>query len=409
MQVKWPCEFPGVHWLDEAEERAVLDVLQSRAVYRYYGVNKPKYVDALEAAAREFYGTRFALAVNSGTGALTTAMAALGIGPGQEVIVPAFMWVATVAAVVQANAIPVLCEVDESLTMDARDLERKITPRTRLIVPVHMAGSPANMDAIMAVANRHNLPVLEDVAQSNGATYHGRKLGTFGAMGIFSFQINKNATAGEGGLVITNDETLYGKAFSAHDMSQMWRDGKSFDPPAQFLTWAQGRRMSELGGACASVQFRKLPQIVAHMQASHRRIRQMLQDTPGLQLRPLNDPDGDAGPFLILLLDNATHAQGAAQRMRDLGLHSAIRIADYGLHVYSNILTLTQKVPLSPAGNPWSLPDNAQSVYDYRRGACPQSDAIFDRSILLTIPSCLTRELETQAVEAIREAVGDKC
>ncbi len=406
MQIKWPWEFPGVHWLGEEEEQAVLDVLRSRSMFRYYGVNKPKYVDALEAAAREFYGTRFALAVNSGSGALTTAMAALQVGPGQEVIVPAFMWVATVAAVVQANAIPVLCEVDESLTIDPADLEKKISPRTRLIVPVHMAGSPCNMDAVMAVADRHGIPVLEDVAQSNGGTYHGRKLGTFGSAGIFSFQINKNATAGEGGLIITNDETLYRRAFSAHDMSLMWRDGQPFDPEPEVLAWAQGRRMSELCGAVASVQFRKLPRIVAHMQASHHRIRAMLAGIPGVQLRPLNDPDGDAGPFLILFLDDDAKAVRAAERLRQAGVHSAIRIADYGMHVYSNIQTLIHKTPLSPAGNPWSLAENAQSVFDYHHGACPQSDAIFARSVLVPIPSCLTEEQESQAAAAIREAVS---
>ncbi len=406
MQLKWPYEFPGVHWLDGEEERAVLEVLRNRAVYRYYGVNKPKFVDALEAAAREFYGVQYALAVNSGSGALITAMTAFGIGPGDEVIVPAFMWVATVAAVVHANAIPVLCEIDESLDMDPADLEKKITARTKLIVPVHMAGSPCNMDAVMAVANRHKIPMLEDVAQSNGGSYHGQKLGSFGAMGIFSFQINKNATAGEGGLLITNDERLYGRAFSAHDMSQMWRDGKSFDPAPDILTWAGGRRMSELCGACASIQIRKLPKIVAHMQASHRRIRAALEGIPGVQLRRLNDPDGDAGPFLIMLFENDAKALRAAERMRDLGLHTAIRIADYGLHVYSNILTLANKLPLSPAGNPWSLRENAASVYDYHKGACPQSDAIFARSVLLTIPSCLTEELEREGVEAIRTATS---
>ncbi|HPP54557.1 MAG TPA: aminotransferase class I/II-fold pyridoxal phosphate-dependent enzyme, partial [Thermoguttaceae bacterium] len=246
MQPQWPCEFPGVHWIDEEEEQAVLDVLRSRTLFRHYGPAKPKYVETLEAAAREFYGVRYALAVNSGTGALTTAMAALGIGPGDEVIVPSFMWVATVAAVVQANAIPVLCEVDESFTMAPADLEKKITRRTRLIVPVHMAGSPCDMDRIMAIAAQHGIPVLEDVAQANGGCYRGRKLGTFGAMGIFSFQLNKNATAGEGGLLVTNDERLYWRAFSAHDMSLFWRDAQPVDPEPDVLTWPQGRRMPEL-------------------------------------------------------------------------------------------------------------------------------------------------------------------
>lgn len=405
MQALWPCEYPGVHWIDQEEEQAVLEVLRTRTLFRHYGPSKPRYVEALEAAAREFYGVRFALAVNSGSGALTTAMAALGIGPGDEVIVPSFMWVATVAAVVQANAIPVLCEVDDSFTMSPSDLEKKITRRTRLILPVHMAGSPCDMDRIMAIAAQHGVPVLEDVAQANGGCYRGRKLGTFGAMGIFSFQLNKNATAGEGGLIVTQDERLYWRAFSAHDMSLFWRDGQPVDPEPDLLTWPQGRRMSELCGAAASVQIRKLPQIVQHMQKSNRRMRAQLEGEPGLQLRRLNDPEGDAGPFLIFLLENETKAIQAVRRMREAGLQSAVRLADYGLHIYSNIPALVNKTPLSPAGNPWSLAQNAQSVYSYAKGACPASDALFARSVLLPVPSRLTEEQENWAVQVIKKAV----
>ena len=158
MAIKWPVAYPGAHWLDAREERAVLDVLHRRSLFRYYGMKPPKSVARLEQTARSLYDAKFALGVSSGTGALFTAMTALGIGPGCEVIVPAFLWVATVGAVVNANAIPVLCEVDDSLCMDWQDLERKITPRTRLIVAVHMAGAPCDMQRVMAVANRHLFP-----------------------------------------------------------------------------------------------------------------------------------------------------------------------------------------------------------------------------------------------------------
>ena len=171
MRLGWPHEFPGAYWLDQEEEDAVQDVLHHGSLFRYYGLGMPKYVDAYEEAARKYYGTQYALAVSSGTGALMAAMSALEIGPGCEVILPAFLWVATVAAVVHQNAIPVLCEVDESLCMDSADLEQKINSRTKLIVPIHMAGTPCNLDAIMAVARRHGIPVLEDCAQCNGGTY----------------------------------------------------------------------------------------------------------------------------------------------------------------------------------------------------------------------------------------------
>ena len=406
MQVDWPREFPGAHWLDEQEDKAVLDVLHNGSLFRYYGPGKPTYVEALEAAARELYGVRFVQAVNSGSGALITAMQALGVGPGCEVIVPSFMWVATVAAVVQVGAIPVLCEIDDSFTIAPEDLQKKITPRTKLIVPVHMAGAPTDMEAVMAISRQHGILVLEDCAQCNGGTFKGRKVGTFGQMGMFSLQLNKNATAGEGGLLVTDDEKLYRRTSCAHDLGLFWSGGQPTVPEPDVLAWGQGRRMSELCGAVASVQIKKLPAIVDHMRASHGRMKAMLEGTPGLQFRRLNDPQGHTGPFLIFILEDEDKALAAAEKMKQSGLHSVYRLADYGLHIYYHIPSLVNKVPLSPAGNPWQLAENAQSVYSYDKGACPNSDALFARSILLSIPSRLSEEQEDAAVGAIKAAVS---
>jgi len=406
MKITWPEPFPGVHWVDQEEEEAVLAVLRGGALFRYYGKSQPRFTARLEATAREFYGVKHALAVNSGTGALMTAMTALGIGPGCEVIVPAFFWVATVGAVVQANAIPLLCEVDDSLTMDPRDLERKITPKTRLIVPVHMAGAPSDMGSIRAIADRHGIPILEDCAQANGGEFQGRKLGSFGRIGMFSLQLNKNATAGEGGLLVTGDDALYERCVSAHDLGIPWVGSAPCETGPQSVTWGLGRRMSELCGAVASVQLGKLPQIVARMRASKLRIKSMLQGAPGVRFRRLNDERGDTGPFLVLILESEPKATRAAGRMIEAGLSGASRLADYGLHIYSNVPQLVNRVPLSPAGNPWSLAQNQDSVRDYAKGACPQSDALFARSVLIPIPSRLTREQEDQAAAAIKAAVA---
>lgn len=400
---QWPYEFPGVHWIDEKEEMAVLDVLRNGSLFRYYGLKPAHHVDDFEHAAREFYGVKHALAVNSGTGALICAMTALGIGPGCEVIVPAFLWVASVGAIVQVGAIPVIGEVDESLNLDPAALEQAITPRTKLIVAIHMAGAPCDMDAIMPVAKRHNIPVLEDCAQCNGGSYKGRKLGSIGHMAIFSLQLNKNITSGEGGLIVTNDDRLFERAFSAHDMGMVRKNGRLAQPEDYALSWGQGRRMTELCGAIAGVQLKKLPAIVGRMRASKRRIKEGLVGTPGLAFRRIIDPEGDSGPFLIMLLDNSEVAQGLLRHLRDSGFHNAFRIADYGLHIYSNIAALVKKVPLSAAGNPWSARENQDSVYDYNLGACPRSDALFARSVLLPIPSCLTPEQERAAVATIRE------
>jgi 8-amino-3,8-dideoxy-alpha-D-manno-octulosonate transaminase len=358
----------------------------------------------LERTACRLYGVRHALAVNSGTGALCTAVTALGLGPGCEVVLPAFFWVATAGAVVAANAVPVLCEVDDSLCMDPRDLARKITTRTKLIVPVHMAGAPCDMQAILAIAGKHGIPVLEDCAQANGGSFRGRKLGSLGTLGVFSLQWNKNATAGEGGLLITDNAKLFERCVSVHDLGIPWVNNQPC--PTGAATWGSGRRMSELTAAVASEQLRKLPAIVRHMQASKRRIKTALAGTPGLVFRRLNDPQGDTGPFLVLLLDDAEQAARATERMQAAGLRDAVRLTDYGLHIYYNIPQLVQKLPLSPAGNPWSLPQNKWSDYDYHRGACPQSDALFARSILVPIPSRLTIAQEIAAAKIIRAAVA---
>ena len=405
MQKDWPSGFPGINWLSTQEEEAVVDVIRKGALFRYYGPQSPTHVDQLEEYARTFYDVGHALAVNSGTGALCTAMSALGIGPGTEVIVPAFMWVATVTAVIQNNAIPVLCEVDDSFNMDPGDLEKKITRRTKLIAVVHMAGTPCDIDAIMRVANKHNIPVLEDCAQCNGGSFKGRKVGTFGKVGIYSLQINKNVTAGEGGLLVTNDEELYTRLVAAHDLGVPWKKGLP-EETSEVCFWGQGRRMGELAGAVANVQLRKLSQVVAHMKNSKQRIKDMLDEIKGVSFRRLNDPDGDTGPFLILTFDKESHAVIVTQHLTNDGIENVFHLSDYGLHIYHNIRSLVEKIPLSPAGNPWSLPQNAESVFEYCKGACPTSDDLFERSVIITIPSRLTAEQEKEMTQAIRKAVG---
>jgi 8-amino-3,8-dideoxy-alpha-D-manno-octulosonate transaminase len=315
------------------------------------------------------------------------------------------MWVATVGVVVLTGAIPVLCEVDASFTMDPRDLARKITRRTRLIIPIHMTGAPCRIDAIMRVANRHKIPVLEDCAQCNGGRYKGRKVGTFGAMGIFSLQLNKNMTCGEGGLIITNDLKLYNRAFGAHDMGMIRVKGRLALPERDEITWGGGRRMTELCAAIASVQLGKLDTITGHMRESKLRIKKILQTVPGLKFRTIHDPKGDTGAFLTLILKDRAAVEKALPIMRENGLTNASFAANYGLHIYYNIPALVNKVPLSRAGDPWKLHENRASKYDYHKGVCPASDALFERSIIMPIPSRLTRAQEKQAASIISRAV----
>ena len=286
-----PLEFPGVHHMDEEEVEAVVRVLRSRSLFRYYGIEPQKQVEQFEADFAQFVGVKHALAVGSGTGALHVALAALGIGPGREVIVPAYLWVAVAAAVVNNGAIPVLADIDDTFCLDPSKLGQYISNKTAGIILIHMSGAAGNAPAVKEIAREKGLFLLEDCAQCAGGTIEGRSVGTFGDMAIFSFQMNKNMTAGEGGCVVTNDPRLFKRAFACHDLGYA-RDESGrldFDDPALCL-WGRGYRLDELRAAVLRVQLRKLPTIVQRMRSSKYRIREALAEFPQVQLRRIVDP-----------------------------------------------------------------------------------------------------------------------
>ena len=210
--------YPGGLEIGEEEKKLVMEVLDRKYLFRYYGPEKhPSKVREFEVAFAKKTGARYALAVNSCTSALISALVACGVGPGDEVIVNGYTFFASCASIVGAKAIPVIAEVDETLTIDPDDIEKKITASTKAIIVVHMRGVPCDMDRIMAIARKHNLKVIEDCAQALGGTYKGKYLGTFGDCGCYSFQYHKIITAGEGGMMVTNDERLYDRAMGYHD------------------------------------------------------------------------------------------------------------------------------------------------------------------------------------------------
>ena len=215
-----PPMYPGGMMIDQEEEAAVLEVLRKKRLFRYYGpAEGPSTAAELEKAFAAHMGTRHALAVTSGTAALICALQGIGVGPGDEVIVPAYTWIASAEAVLAVGAVPVIAEIDETLSLDPEDVERKVSPYTKAIMPVHMRGTPCDMDALMDVARRYDLKVIEDTAQADGASYKGKRLGSMGDVGCFSLQFNKIITSGEGGMVITNDENVWKRAVMFHDVS----------------------------------------------------------------------------------------------------------------------------------------------------------------------------------------------
>jgi dTDP-4-amino-4,6-dideoxygalactose transaminase len=407
-----PLEFPGVHHMDEEEVDAAIRVLKSRSFFRYYGVDLQKEVDQFEQEFAQYLGVKHAVAVSSGTGALHTAIAALGVGPGQEVIIPAYMWVSVIAAVVNSGGIPVLADINDTFCLDPEAVERCITSKTAGIVLVHMSGAPGDAEAIRAIADKRNLWLLEDCAQCNGGSIGGRKVGTYGDMAIFSFQQNKNMSVGEGGCVTTNYDRLYQRAFASHDMGYARNeDGRLITGNLDLCLWGRGYRLDELRGAVLRVQLKKVGRITEAMRKSKYRIQKALEDFPDVQPRRVLDPEGDTGAFMILSFRDPDTAKRVNRALRAEGIIpssqgiSNILLTEWGLHLYSNNQSLVEKTSVDGKGFPWKLAENAELQYSYAKGSCPVADDLFERSMLLAIPSCLTPQDEDDIIGAFRKVL----
>ncbi len=402
-----PLEFPGIHYMDEEEINAALRVLRSRSPFRYYGVDLQGEVQAFETEFAAYLGISHCLAINSGTGALHTALAALGVGPGQEVIVPAYLWVSVAAAIVNLGAIPVLADIDDTFCMDAVSVESKITPRTSGVIFVHMSGAPGNVAAVKQITQRHGLFLLEDCAQCAGGSIAGKRVGTFGDMAIFSFQMNKNMTSGEGGCLVTNDARLYNRAVACHDTGYArGSDGRALFEDLDLCLWGRGYRMDEIRAAILRVQLKKLPTVIEHMNRSKYKIRSALETYPGIQLRKIADPKGDTGSFLMTTYPSPETATRINQALRAEGIVTLpqgvnnIVMTQWGLHIYYNIPSLVQKTGVDKRNSPWSLEENRESRTEYGKGTCPVADGLFERTILLAIPSNLTDQDEQDIIHA---------
>jgi dTDP-4-amino-4,6-dideoxygalactose transaminase len=398
-----PPMFPGGMEIGEEERQAVLDVLESKNLFRYYGVtDRPSKVAQFEQAFARHMGAKYALGVTSGTAALHTGLVALGIGPGDEVIVPAYTFIASAAAVIAANAIPIIAEVDDSLTLDPADVERKITPYTKAIMPVHMRGAPCDMDAIMALARRRNLLVIEDVAQSDGGSYKGKRLGTFGDVGCFSLQYHKIITSGEGGVVLTDDKRLYDRARMFHDSAGAWRRGEQ--STVEPFTGGTNYRMSEITGALALAQLGKLEDLLARMRRNKRIIREGIADLAQIQLRRLHDPEGDTGICLIFFVENGERAKLVAEALRAERV-SAGSMYDEGVpdwHIYRHWTHILHKRTATPTGCPFTCPFYKGKA-EYSEDMCPRTLELLGRAVHLNVSPLLTEQDCEETVAAIRK------
>ncbi|WP_203568334.1 DegT/DnrJ/EryC1/StrS family aminotransferase [Aestuariimicrobium ganziense] len=387
--------YPGGMRIGEEEIAAVTDTLRTKRLFRFYGpVEGPSKVEAFEVAAAQVMGTKHALAVNSGTAALCIAMAALGIGPGDEVIVPAFTWVSSAAAATTVGAQPVVADVDESLTLDPTAIEARITDATKAIVVVHMRGVPADMDAILEVANRHGIPVIEDTAQAFGASYKGRRLGSMGTLGTYSLQFNKIITCGEGGLVVTNDTDLYERAQMFHDVAAI----EELDRPDRFV--ATVSRMSELQGAVIGEQLKKLEPILADCRRHGRTIVERTADVvaaAGCRSAVENDPEGLAGISKIWLAPDAATAQWVAEALSAEGCEARALFTPSA----SDLHDASHWGPLHE-GVSW----RGKSFREMDAAAWGRSDEILGRAIHIDVMPDLTDAQVDQVVEAVTRVFG---
>ena len=298
----------GTQYYDEKERAELLDVLEAKSPFRWYGAQNPTKVLQFEREFAARMQTKFALAVTSGTAALQCALAAFEIGPGDEVILPAWTWHSCFNAVVLAGALPVCAEIDDSFNIDPAAVERLITPRTKVIMAVHLQGNPCQLDRILAIARKYKLRVLEDCAQSVGASYQGRPVGSLGDIGIYSLQLNKTITAGEGGAVVTNDPVLFERAARFHDLGGFRTAHQQVAGGAK-LDWCFGAnfRMNEFTGGVMLAQIRKLDRIVAAVRSNARIVYEGISDLPNLKLRHRPDPQGELGAGVFM--DSGTKAR----------------------------------------------------------------------------------------------------
>lgn len=357
---------PGSYLMGDEERKEVMDVLESGYLYRYGDLQNPRFkrkVFTLEREFAAFSGADYSVAASSGTSALLVSLLALGVGRGDEVIVPAYTFVATYSSAAFCGAVPVLAEIDDSLTIDPNDIEHRITERTKAIVPVHMLGNPCAMEQIMDIARRHNLYVVEDCCQAAGATYLGRHVGTFGHFGAFSLNMYKTINAGDGGMIITNDEHLYRTAFAIHDQGHSPNRAEVEIGKRSIL--GLNFRIHELTGAVGLAQMRKFDYILSRLRKNKRKLKDMLRDIPGIMFRTIHDEDGECATLLTIILQDKKRAQAAAAQ---LGTKT---VDQSGWHVYSNMEHVMQylREHNQPAG----------------KGSYPQTDDLLERSINISV------------------------
>ncbi len=349
----------------------------------------------------QLIGTKHALLVSGGgTAALTCALIGLGIGPGDEVIVPAYTFMATASAVLMAGAIPVIADIDESLALSPEAFEKRISKHTKAVMPVHMIGRPADMDKIMDIARKHGLKVIEDACQCDGGSYKGHRVGSIGDAGAFSFNDFKIISCGEGGGMVTSNPDVYERASIFHDSGSAFRPyAKDFSIPV-FL--GQQFRATELMGAVMRGQLRRLEGILSDARRIAGRFRAELDGVKGLKIAPMNDPAGDCGISVVFTFESEAGARKFAQSP---GVGAWLPI-DTGKHVFTNWEPLLKKnIYHHLRMNPFYFEENKGLRADYGAEVCKKTLDICKRTAIISISPDFDEQHVAQRIEACKKAM----
>lgn len=396
---------PGFEVFGEEEKKEIMDVLETGVLFRYefgeqrQGIYKVKSFEEKFAA---YCGAKYGQAVTSGTAALKVALAVMGVGPGDEVITQGFTFVATWEAIFDTGAVPVFTEVDETLNMDPVDLEKKITEKTRAIIPVHMLGAPARIKEIKAIADAHNIPVLEDTAQAAGGTLEGKHLGSFGLCGTFSFDPVKTMTTGEGGMIITDDETLWRHMSEYHDHGHdhAVNPGGRGGEGRSFIGF--NYRMMELQGAIGLAQLAKLDSMISRQKENKAALKEAAAKIPGVTFRTILDEQGDTATFFGFFLPDAEKSQKVNGVLRENGA-GAIAFGENTWHFYPKWEHLMAGSTLIKSGWPFNDQQSKRRVV-YDADVLPLSAAIMDRLLVYQVPINLSEEQLAKMTTALAKA-----
>jgi 8-amino-3,8-dideoxy-alpha-D-manno-octulosonate transaminase len=395
---------PGWELWGAEERREVEEVLETGILMRY-GFDGPRRgrwkARELEAELCRAFGVRHAQVVSSGTSALVTALAALGVGAGDEVVMPTFTFVASFEAVLAVGAVPVLADVDETLTLSPEAAAAAVGPRTRAVMPVHMCGAMADLGALGDLCRERGLLLLEDACQATGATWRGRALGTVGRAGCYSFDFVKTVTCGEGGAVVTDDEEVWRRcdAYADHGHDHLGADRGADQHP--FL--GTNFRISELHAAVGLAQMRKLPRFLEVQRRSKAVLKEALAEVPGVTFRRLPDPQGDNASFLSFFLPDESRARAAARAMQAAGV-PAMYWYDNNWHYVRRWEHLRSAATLTR----W--PEEVRrAMAVLARREFPASDAVMGRAISTPVSLAWTepqlRERAAKLAAAVRSAV----